>query len=141
MKKVFLVALLLCVCASLLPGIGFSEDESTLMLAQTLYTLAGDESDETMLQLGSVIMNRVDSVWFPDSLEEVLNEPHQFARGSRYDQRSLRFARNLISGKRALPQYVLYAFDQRVTNGDAQNLYTISGKFGFYLESGWPLQA
>ena len=55
----------------------------------------------------TVVMNRVDSPFFPDNIEDVLNQPHQFARGNRYDERSLQAAREIRMGKRTLPSYVL----------------------------------
>lgn len=41
MKRGLCVLLLLMVV--LLPGVGLTEDEDTMMLAKTLYTLAGDQ--------------------------------------------------------------------------------------------------
>ena len=57
MKRGLCVLLLLMVV--LLPGVGLTEDEDTMMLAKTLYTLAGDQDYQTKLMVGSVIMNRV----------------------------------------------------------------------------------
>ena len=133
MKRGLCVLLLLMVV--LLPGVGLTEDEDTMMLAKTLYTLAGDQDYQTKLMVGSVIMNRVDSVWFPDDLEKVLNQPHQFARGNRYDEDSLSAARALMMGERSLPEDVLYLrVDQGEDEWEGRPLYKRAGGYAFYRE-------
>jgi len=42
------------------------------LLARTLYALARDESYETKLALGSVVMNRVDSPSYPNTIYGVI---------------------------------------------------------------------
>ena len=91
-----------------LPSTRYTEDEDTVLLARAIYALGKDESYETKLKLGSVVMNRVENAWFPDDLGEVLSEPQQFPAGSRYDADSLRAAHELISGRRALDGDALY---------------------------------
>ena len=88
LTSVFVVAALLaCI---LVPSISFTEDRDTVLLARTLYALGRDESYETKLALGTVVMNRMENAWFGDTLGEVLEEQHQFPAGSRYDDESLR---------------------------------------------------
>ena len=103
MKKwialIALAALLVCVFA---PGVSFTEDRDTVLLARAIYALARNESYETKLAIGTVAMNRLDSVWFADDLGGVLNEQHQFPIGSRYDAQSLKAAHEVLSGRRAL---------------------------------------
>ena len=102
-----LVTLALGVCI-FLPSTRYTEDEDTVLLARAIYALGKDESFETKLKLGSVVMNRVENAWFPDDLGEVLSEPQQFPAGRHYDADSLRAAHELISGRRALDGDALY---------------------------------
>ena len=87
-----------------------------------------------MLMIGSVVMNRVESPWFPATIEGVLNQPHQFVRGSRYDEQSLKAAREIMMGRSVVPDYVLYvhALDSQNDWG-TEDLYKTSGAYGFYL--------
>ena len=80
---------LLLIALLVLPGLGLTEGEDTIRLARTLYTLGQGESYDTLLKLGSVVMNRVESPWYPDTVKDVLGEPHQFPRGTLYDEESL----------------------------------------------------
>jgi len=116
-----------------LPGLGITEGDDTVQLARTLYTLGRDESYETLLMLGSVVMNRVESPWYPDTVQEVLGEPHQFPRGMRYDDRSLNVARKLMMGYRALPSDVLYYSVSDASIPPNKKVHSISGNYTFYL--------
>ena len=100
-----LAALLAC---ALTPGVRFTEDRDTVLLARAIYALARNDSYDTKLAIGTVAMNRVDSVWFEDTLAGVLNEQHQFPIGSRYDAESLSAAHDVLAGRRALGAEALY---------------------------------
>ena len=101
MKRALCALLLLGLLA--LPGLGLMEGEDTVRLAKTLYTLGKGESYETLLDLGTVVMNRVDSPWYPDTVLGVLRQPHQFPCGTLYDEASYRAARAVMMGRRTLP--------------------------------------
>lgn len=109
MRKLLLIAVLLglMLCA-LIPSASFTEDQDTILLARTLYALGKDESYETKLALGSVVMNRLENDWFADDLGEVLSDQQQFPAGKRYDEDSLRAAHEVLSGRRVLPENALY---------------------------------
>ena len=79
-----LLALAIAVCI-FLPSARYTEDEDSVLLARTIYALGKNESYQTKLKLGSVVMNRLENDWFPDDLGEVLSDPQQFPAGSRYD--------------------------------------------------------
>ena len=100
-----LAALLVCVLA---PGVSFTEDRDTVLLARALYALARDDSYDAKLALGTVVMNRLDDAWFADTLGGVLNEQHQFPIGSRYDADSLSAAHAVLAGRRALSAGAVY---------------------------------
>ena len=77
MKRLLCAALILAIL--ILPTLGLTEGADTIRLAKTLYLLGRGESYETLLDLGTVVMNRVDSPWYPDTVMGVLNQPQQFA--------------------------------------------------------------
>ena len=124
---------LLLIALLVLPGLGLTEGEDTIRLARTLYTLGQGESYDTLLMLGSVVMNRVESPWYPDTVKDVLGEPHQFPRGTLYDEESLQAARDVMMGRRALPKYVvLYAALDSTKLPEGNELYISSDNYGFY---------
>ncbi|MDO4357314.1 MAG: cell wall hydrolase [Clostridia bacterium] len=92
-----LLALILCA-----PMHGLSEDKNTVLLARAIYAVAREDSYEAKLALGSVVMNRVDSPWYPNTLNGVLTEKHQFPAGQKYDDESLRAAHEVVTGRRTL---------------------------------------
>lgn len=101
MKRILTAVVLLALILSA-PVHGLSEDKSTVQLARAIYAVARDDSYEAKLALGSVVMNRVDNPWYPDTLAEVLNEKHQFPAGRTYDNESLKAAHAVVTGQRTL---------------------------------------
>ena len=131
-----LLALALGVCI-FLPSARYTEDEDSVLLARTIYALGKNESYQTKLKLGSVVMNRLESDWFADDLGEVLSDPQQFPAGNRYDADSLRAAHELLTGRRALDGDALYyqAADASEPWGEAHRVDS-AGNYNFYCESG-----
>ena len=131
MKRVLCAVML--VFLLVLPSLGLTEGDDTMQLAKTIYTLGRDESYETKLMIASVVMNRVENPWYPDTVKEVLNQPHQFPRGTLYDEDSLKAAREVMMGRRTLPaDVVIYAALDDAREQDAEKLCVSSGNFGFY---------
>ena len=129
------IGLMLCVCLmlALFPMRVISEGEDTVLLARVLYTMCRDEDERTMMKVGSAIMNRVDSPWFPDTLGEVLSQAQQFPCGRKYDARSLDAALRLLDGARSLPAEALYAQRLSASSPLAESdLLEKSGGYGFY---------
>ena len=122
-------ALLVCL---LVPGVSYTEDRDTVLLARVLYALARNESYDTQLALGTVAMNRMDSFWFADTLDGVLNEQHQFPIGSRYDKRSLKAARAVISGRRTLGRDALYYQSLSASHPRTDAPLAVVGGYAFY---------
>ena len=131
-KWIAMGAVLALLIAALTPGVSFTEDRDTVLLARALYALARGESYETKLALGTVVMNRVDSVWFPDTLGGVLNEQHQFPIGSRYDSESLAAAHAVLSGRRALDSAALYYQSLGATRPRGDRPMKTVGGYAFY---------
>ena len=117
------------------PGVSFTEDRDTILLARTIYALARNESYETKLAIGTVAMNRLDSVWFSDTLGGVLNQQHQFPIGSRYDSDSLAAAHAVLSGRRALGADALYYQSLSATHPRQDTPLAVVGGYAFYAEA------
>lgn len=138
MRKWIVAALMLCMAACLfVPSVRFTEDEDTILLAKTIYALGKEESYETKLALGTVVMNRVENPWFENDLGGVLKEQQQFPSGERYDDDSLRAAHEVLSGKRSLRSDALYyrAADASDPWGETGRVATV-GNYSFYNTNG-----
>ena len=131
-----LIALAALLCCALTPGVSYTEDRDTVLLARTIYALGRGESYDAKLAIGTVAMNRVRSVWFPDSLEGVLTEQHQFPIGSRYDDESLSAAHEVVAGRRTLAGEALYY--QRLSASEPWTLAPLKtvGGYAFFAENG-----
>lgn len=97
-----------CLCLPILlcmvfPFSACSEDEDTVLLARVMYTLTGGVDTDAMEAVGTVIMNRAESPWYPDTVEEVILQAGQFPCGSRFNEASLSAARAVLGGTRTLP--------------------------------------
>ena len=107
-KWIITAVIMLILVGILLPTISFTEDRDTVQLARVIYALSRNESYDVKLAIGSVVMNRVESKWFDNTLAGVLDDPHQFPAGERYDEESLNAAHAVVSGTRNLDRSLLY---------------------------------
>ena len=131
-KWIALIALAALLACALAPGVSYTEDRDTVLLARAIYALARNESYDTKLAIGTVAMNRRDSVWFADDLGDVLNEQHQFPIGSRYDAESLRAAHAVLSGRRTLSADALYYQSTGASQPRTDAPLATIGGFAFY---------
>ena len=131
-KWIALCAILILGVCILTPKPGFTEDRDTVLLARAIYALARDDSYDAKLAIGTVAMNRLDSVWFADDLGGVLNEQHQFPIGSRYDAESLRAAHAVLSGKRVLKPEALYYQSLAASQPRTDAPLAVVGGYAFY---------
>ena len=137
MQKWIAAAVMLALLACMfIPSVSFTEDRDTVQLARIIYALGREESYETKLALGSVVMNRVESPWFADSLGEVLADQQQFPAGKRYDDESLQAAHALIGGVRALDAECLYYQSAASAEDRKDAPLAVSGSYNFYSEKG-----
>jgi len=135
-RLTLLIAVAVMLACILVPGASYTEDDDTIHLARSIYALARNESYETKLAIGNVVMNRVENPWFGDTLSEVLNEQHQFPAGSRYDAESLSAAHDVLRGKRVVSENILYYRASDACGAwDAEAVKTI-GSYSFYTEDG-----
>ena len=131
------LALLLALSIAWLPTVSYTEDQDAILLARTIYALARDESYDTKLAIGTVVMNRVDSAWFGDSLTEVLTEHMQFPQGNRYDDDCLQAAHAVLSGTRTLDRSALYYQSIGAAEPYSEKTRIASvGGYAFYTSNG-----
>jgi N-acetylmuramoyl-L-alanine amidase len=92
-------------------------DPDVLILAQLIEAESGNQSFEGKMAVGTVVMNRVDSGKFPNTIKDVIFQKNQFsvvANGRIYNKPSsdsLKAAKELMNGKRALSSSVLYFYN------------------------------
>ena len=85
-------------------------------------------TDEAVFYVGSVVLNRVESSVFPNSIKEVVLQPGQYATVpylSRYEpsERVMEITYDLLNGGSVLPENVVYQANFRQGSGvyDVQN--------------------
>lgn len=133
MKKLLLFLAAVCICVAIPSTHSYTEDNATVRLARTIYAIAGDQDYETQLAIGTVIMNRVESPWYPSTLEEVLSQQQQFPCGNRYDEESLAAAHEVLTGTRTLDSDVIaYQAKDASAPRDAEDIVAESGNFNFF---------
>ena len=98
------------------------------LLASVINSEASGESYEEKLRVGNVVLNRVSSKYYPNSIKEVIYQPKQFSGinsylfrydtdGDRGDKESIKAAKELLEGKRILPKNIIGFFNaKRATN-------------------------
>lgn len=133
MKKLLLLLTAVCICVIIPTTHSYTEDTATVRLARTIYAIAGDQDYETQLAIGTVIMNRVDSPWYPSTLEGVLSQQQQFPCGTRYDEEALAAAHEVLTGERTLDESVIaYQAKDASAPRDAEDVVAESGNFNFF---------
>lgn len=111
-----------------------SEPDPLKLLASCIYYEARGESYEGKLAVGNVVLNRVDSRYYPSTITDVLFQNRQFTTKikteTKYNSSTLKAAAEIINGKRILPADVLY-FSPTPTDSYGE-LYIIIGNHYFY---------
>ena len=133
MKKLLLFLAAVCICVMIPSTHSYTEDTATVRLAQTIYAIAGNEDYDTMLAVGTVIMNRVDSPWYPNTLDGVLSQQQQFPCGTRYNEAALAAAHEVLTGTRTLDSDVIayQSKDASAPRGDDDKCAEYGG-YNFY---------
>ena len=85
-----------------------SSNSNVILLAKIMWSEARGESDAGQIAVGTVVMNRVDSAQWPDTIKGVLTQKSQFAKLSKYDRRTLQNAIKVYQGERNLPSDVCF---------------------------------
>lgn len=106
--------------------------EDLMLLSKIIYAEAGSEwlSDEWKMCVGEVVLNRVASPEFPDTIKEVLEQPGQYyGKNSRYfnnllpTERSVQCAMRLLNGERLLEPSVVFQANFKQGGGTHTAVY------------------
>lgn len=110
------------------------DEEELELLAHLIYAEAGAEwcDDEMLYQVGSVVLNRMASDYFPSTMYEVIYQEGQYACTwdgnieKEPDERAYRIAEDLLRNGSTLPENVI--FQAQFKQGDGvyakvQNMY------------------
>lgn len=126
---------------------GFIVDDPQCLelLARAIYAEAGgdDCSDETRIMVGNVIINRMNSDWYPDTMEAVLTQKRQYntfywtgviwkERASNPEEkeaveRAYKCAERVLLGERLLPEDVVFQSE------DIQGTEIVAYQDGIYF--------
>lgn len=111
----------------------YSESDIVL-LAKLIYAESGGESDAGQIAVGSVVLNRIASSKYPNTMSGVINQPGQFSVTlGGYSSRSLSNARKVCSGGKTLPGDVMYFRPARYgTTWGVRVFYTQIGNQSFF---------
>lgn len=100
--------------------------DDLFLLAKIMFAEAGSNwlTDEHRLYVGNVLLNRVASSEFPDSIEECLYQPGQYyGSGSVYfenlrpTEREVKLALRLLEGERFMPLSVVFQSNEKQGSG------------------------
>lgn len=106
--------------------------EDLMLLSKIIYAEAGSEwlSDEWKMCVGEVVLNRVASPEFPNTIKDVLEQPGQYygANSSYFNnlipsERSVRCAIRLLNGERYLESSVVFQANFRQGSGTQTAFY------------------
>lgn len=119
---------LLCLLLSLCQISTAQMCSDTVLLTCVINSEAAGESYEEKLRIGNVVLNRILSNRYPNTMEEVIFQKYQFSgtnsklfrhdpEGDRGDKESLRAAKAILSGERVLSENIIGFFnEERSTN-------------------------
>ncbi len=96
----------------------YSENDKILM-ARVVFAEARGECDEGQQAVVQVIMNRVNSTVYPDTISEVIQQPGQFVIGSRYTDKEMRNVEYVLENGYDLPSDVMYFGTWKFRSGEA----------------------
>lgn len=111
-------------------------DENDLMLlAKLIYLENGSGSDEVQLLTGNVVLNRVASKKYPNTIKEVIYQKGQYSVSSKIkstkpSERAIKNAKRLLEGERFCPSNVVYQSRFKQGSGVYKK---INGEYFCYL--------
>lgn len=111
----------------IIPAYNYTAEDLDL-LSRLIYSEGGIESYETQLMIGSVVMNRVDSPKFPNTIREVIYQKNQFSVTFIYkggipmidhpaDEDAKRAALEILTYGSILPPDVQVFYNKSITSG------------------------
>ena len=117
-------------------------DEEYNTFVHLLYAEAGGESDTCIYYVGSVVLNRVKSKKFPNTLMEVIYQKgqysptwHGFMSKKVHNKRCYEIAKDLLENGSVLPKDVLGQADYSIFKRYGSKLYAkVDNEYFFYLK-------
>lgn len=109
------------------------------LLAQLIESEAGNQSIAGKMAVGTVVMNRVKSGVFPDTIRGVIYQKHQFspvANGSinnKPSDESVAAAKKIMEGSRVLKSDVLYFYNPKIATDKWVRTRTVSKTIGDHV--------
>jgi N-acetylmuramoyl-L-alanine amidase len=97
------------------------DNEDFKVLAHIINAEAKDQPYEGKIAVGNVIMNRVDSPKFPDTIKEVVYQKGQFqpvsngAINKKPSDESIRAAKEVLEGRREVNENVLFFYNPEIS--------------------------
>ena len=94
-------------------------DEDIILIARVVYAESRGECDEGQQAIAQVILNRVHSAVYPDTISEVINQQGQFVIGDRYTEKELKNIDCVLENGFDLPPDVMYFGTWQFRQGEA----------------------
>ena len=101
------------------------KEDDLYWLSRIIHAEAKGESVEGRIAVGNVILNRMESDEFPDTLKGVIFQKNQFSpvsNGSIYHEpteETLKLAQRVLDGERVVPADVLFFYNPAVVSRDS----------------------
>ena len=101
------------------------KEDDLYWLSRIIHAEAKGESAEGRIAVGNVILNRMESDEFPDTLKGVIFQKNQFSpvsNGSIYHEpteETLKLAQRVLDGERVVPADVLFFYNPAVVSRDS----------------------
>lgn len=102
------------------PEIKINEEELYL-LAKIINAEAGNQPYEGMIAVGNVVMNRVESSKFPDTIRKVIYQKGQFspvangAINKKPNEASIQAAKDVLTGSRVVDESVVFFYNPEIS--------------------------
>jgi N-acetylmuramoyl-L-alanine amidase len=101
------------------------KEDDLYWLSRIIHAEAKGESAEGRIAVGNVILNRMESDEFPDTVKGVIFQKNQFSpvsNGSIYNEpteETLKLAQRVLDGERVVPADVLFFYNPAVVSRDS----------------------
>jgi hypothetical protein len=94
-------------------------------MAHLVYAEGGSQGYDCMLYIGSVVLNRIESDRYPNTIKDVVNQKGQYSVKNWYMNRTpseeaYEVVEELLTNGSVLPDYVLYQRYQRAVRGTTE---------------------
>ena len=120
-----------------------AESSDITLLAKLMHHEAGNQGFNGLVAVAEVVMNRVKSALFPNSIYEVVYQRDQFTKSSELadlepSEEELNIARDVIEGKLSIlnNENAMYFRNPTITSGISAQTPRNWGKYEYYMAVG-----